>query len=85
MGACAFQPLDDRRQPLAVAIIGMDLALVAHGGRHGQRLATAACTEIQHLVTFSRFDQRRDDLRPLVLNLEPALLEAKLGGDIRQA
>lgn len=64
MGACSFQPLDDRRQPLAVAIIGVNLTFIAHGGCHSQRLATAACAEIQHLMTFRRFDQRRDDLRP---------------------
>ncbi|ENN89431.1 hypothetical protein RHSP_66447 [Rhizobium freirei PRF 81] len=84
-GSSPLQPLDDRRQPPPVAVIGVNLTLVMHGGRHGKRLAAAAGAIVEHLIALFGQDEIGDDLRAFVLNLEPALLEGKFCGDVRQA
>ncbi len=80
-----LQPFDDRRKALAVGVEGVDLTLVVHAGSHGQRLAAAACAIIEDLITLMRAGEIGDDLRPLVLHFEPALLKGEFGGDVRQA
>ena len=67
-----LQPLEDRPQPLGVAVIGVDLAGVAHGGSESQRLAAGACTNIEHLLARTRACHQCGDLRALVLHLVPA-------------
>ena len=80
-----LQPVIDRRQTLAVGIMGMDLAAIVHRSRQGQRLAAGTGAEVEHLPAGRRARKERGDLRSLVLDFEPALLEAGFHLDIGMA
>ena len=80
--AVALQPVVNRREAMAVAVVGEDLALVAHRRGHGERFAAAAGAEVEHLLAGPGADQHRDDLAALVLHFEPALEVALLDLDV---
>ena len=80
--AGTLQPLIDRLEALAVAVMGMDLPAIVHGSRHGQCLTATAGAEIHDLHLGLRSDQQGRNLRSRILDLEPAALKAGFGLDI---
>ena len=73
------------REPARVAVGGVDLAVVGHHRGERQRLAAAAGAEVDHLLAGPHRRQERRELRALVLDLDPALDECRLGLDRRAA
>ena len=49
-----LQALEDRAQPRALVVVGVDLAGVVHGGGNRQRLAAGTCTNVEHLLARAR-------------------------------
>ncbi len=84
-GAGALQPIEDWREARLVGVPGMDLPLVFERRRQRQRLAATAGAIIEDLFAGLREDEIGDDLAALVLDLEPALLESRLGLDVGHA
>ncbi len=84
-GAGTLQTLDNGRQPFAVGVVSVDLALIVHRRRHGQCLAAAAGAVIEDLLGLARQGEVCDNLRALVLHLEPTLLERDFRRYVRQA
>ena len=74
-----LQPLKNRAELDAIAVVGVDLACILHRGRERQRLAARACAKIEHLLARRRPGEQRGELAPLVLDLPPALAVAGLG------
>ena len=81
--AGAGEPIVDRREPPLVVVGGEDLALVLHHGRERQRLAAGAGAEIDHLLARLGAREQGRKLRALVLHLDDAFDERRLGVDGR--
>ena len=62
--AGALQPLEDRREPVAVGIVGEDLAAILHARGERQRLAAGAGAEIEHLLAGLCAGQQRASWLP---------------------
>ena len=72
------QPLEDGPQAHTIRVVGVELARVLHLAREGERLATGTGAKVDDLHARARARQTRGDLRPLVLDLEPALPMARV-------
>lgn len=72
---------DDVGHAAGVAVMGVDLAAVAHGRGQGQRLAAAAAAEVENLLALDVAGAGGGQLRAEVLDLEPALAEGRDGLD----
>ena len=81
--ARALEPVVDRREPALVVVGGVELALVLHRRRERQRLAAGAGAEVDHLLAGLGAGKQRGKLRALVLDLDQALDEGRLGMDRR--
>jgi hypothetical protein len=68
-------------QPRGRGIAGGDLAPIAHGGGHGQRLAPGAGAVIRNPHPRARIGQKRDQLAAFILHFNQASLEGGRAGD----
>ena len=73
----------DRREAALVGIGGVNLPVVLHRGRQGQRLAAGPGAEIDHLFARLRSRQQRGELRAFVLDFDQSLDKGMLGMDRR--
>src|SRR5215203_74534 len=60
------------REPHAVGIVGVDLAVVRHESRERQGLPAAACAGVEHLASLLWSHEQSGDLAAFVLHLYAA-------------
>ena len=82
---CPLQPLEDRPEPHAVGIVGIELPGILHQRRERQGLAAGAGAKVDDLLAGPGAGEQGRDLRAFVLHLVPAFAVAGLGLDMRAA